>query len=374
VSAAAIAISLGAGTAVAGGNEGEVVIVAWPGYIEDGSTDPAYDWVTSFEEKTGCEVKVKTAGTSDEMVSLMTGSPGEYDLVTASGDASNRLIAGKTVRPININKIKNYDTIDERLQDAPWHTVKGKHYGVPYQWGTNVLMYNTEVFPEAPTSWSVVFEEQTLPDGQSNRGRVQAYDGAIYIADAALYLQATQPDLGIEDPYELNREQFEAAVDLLRQQRELVGRYWHDVTLQMEDFTNEGYVASSAWPFQVNLLVADGQPIASTVPEEGATGWADTTMMATEAPNPKCAMAWLNHSITPQIQGDLASWFGSVPAVPSACEDNELLGDDGCATNGIDNFDDVRFWKTPQADCSQSEECVPYHEWATAYVGVIGGR
>ncbi len=370
-------VTLGATASIAaagGDNEGEVVIVAWPGYIEDGSTDEAYDWVTKFEKDTGCEVTVKTAGTSDEMVSLMTTSPGDYDLVTASGDASNRLIAGNTVKPINVSSIKNYNKIDERLQDAPWHTVKGKHYGVPYQWGGNVLMYNTSVFPTPPESWGVVFEEQNLPDGQTNNGRVQAYDGAIYIADAALYLKATQPDLGIEDPYELNEEQFEAALDLLRQQRDLVGRYWHDATIQIEDFTNEGYVASGSWPFQVNLLNAEEQPIASTVPQEGATGWADTTMMATEAPHPKCARLWMEHSITPKLQGDLAAWFGSVPAVPTACEGNELLGPDGCTTNGIDNFDQIEFWRTPVADCGQQEECVPYHEWVTAYTAVIGGR
>ena len=161
------------------------------------------------------------------------------------------------------------------------------HYGVPYQWGANVLMYNTEVFKEAPKSWTVVFEEQTLPDGKSNKGRVQAYDGPIYIADAALYLMAHKPELGIKDPYELNEDQYKAALDLLREQRTLVGRYWHDAFIQIDDFKNEGVVASASWPFQVNLLKADKQPIASTIPEEGATGWADTTMMHADAAHPE---------------------------------------------------------------------------------------
>jgi putative spermidine/putrescine transport system substrate-binding protein len=177
-----------------GEGEGQVNIIAWAGYIEDGSTDPNYDWVTQFESDTGCQVNIKTAGTSDEMVALMQQGGGEYDLVTASGDASLRLIAGGTVQPINTDLIPSYDTVDERLQDAPWFTVDTdgdgtmEHYGVPYQWGSNVLLYNDEIFGgQAPTSWNVVFEEQTLPDGASNAGRVQAYDGAIYIADAALY-------------------------------------------------------------------------------------------------------------------------------------------------------------------------------------------
>lgn len=361
-----------------GEGEGALTIVAWAGYIERGDTDPAYDWVTSFEEETGCMVEVKTAATSDEMVTLMN-QPG-YDLVTASGDASLRLIYGGRIAPINIDLIPSWSTVDERLQEGAWHTVDtdgdgtAEHYGTPYQWGPNVLMYNTETFPEAPTSWNVVFEEQTLPDGESNAGRVQAYDGAIYVADAALYLMATQPDLGITDPYELNREQFDAVVELLRAQREIVPKYWHDVAVQVDDFTNEGFVASSTWPYQVNLLVGAGEPIASTVPAEGATGWADTTMMSVDAEHPNCALMWMEHSLDPVVQGDLASWFGSVPAVPAACTASELLGETGCATNGFDDFDQIHFWKTPTVDCASQDECVPYEEWVDTYLGIIGGQ
>ncbi len=355
-----------------GDGEGEVSIVAWAGYIERGETVPDFDWVTSFEADTGCKVNVKVAATSDEMVALM--NEGGFDLVTASGDASLRLISGGKVQEVNIDLIDAWNTVDPRLQNAEWHTVDGKHYGVPYQWGSNVLMYNTDVFSgSSPTSWDVVFEEMTLPDGQSNKGRVQAFDGPIYIADAALYLKHHRPELGIDDPYQLTRDQFNAALELLRQQRQIVGRYWHDAFIQIDDFTNEGVVASGSWPFQVNLLAAEGAPVASVIPVEGATGWADTTMMHIDAPHPNCAYRWLNHSINPKLQGDLAAWFGSVPAVLSACEGNPLLGPDGCQTNGVDNFEKISFWKTPTASCPAGE-CVPYHEWVTNYVAVIGGR
>jgi putative spermidine/putrescine transport system substrate-binding protein len=351
-----------------GDSEGQVNIVAWAGYIEDGSTDPAFDWVTQFEADSGCQVNVKTAGTSDEMVALMTGSS-EYDLVTASGDSSNRLIAGGTVQEINIDLIDGWDTVDPRLQNAPWHTVDGKHYGVPYQSGSNVLAYNTDVFGDTPPdSWSVVFEEQVLPDGESNVGRVQAYDGPIYVADAALYW-------GVSNPYALSEQEYADALALLRQQRELVGRYWHDAFIQIDDFTNEGVAASSSWPFQVNILRGAGAPIASVVPKEGATGWADTTLMHANAPNPNCAYKWLNHSINPKLQGDLAAWFGTVPAVLAGCEGNELLGPDGCNTNGLTTFDQIKFWQTPTEDClGAGGTCVPYYKWVTDYLAVIGGR
>ncbi|MFQ1947324.1 ABC transporter substrate-binding protein [Aeromonas veronii] len=355
-----------------GKGEGQLNIVAWAGYVERGETDKNYDWVTGFEKETGCKVSVKTAATSDEMVALM--NEGGFDLVTASGDASLRLIAGGKVQALNLALIPSYSKIDPRLQNAPWHTVDGKHYGVPYQWGGNILMYNTKVFPKAPDSWNVVFEEQTLADGKSNKGRVQAFDGPIHIADAALYLMTHQPALGIKDPYELNEDQYKASLDLLRKQRQLVGRYWHDAFVQIDDFKNEGVVASGSWPFQANALIADKQPIATTVPKEGVTGWADTSMVHSDAKNLTCAYKWLEHSLNNKLQGDLASWFGSVPVVPAACEGNALLGPTGCKTNGIDNFDRVRFWRTPVAQCKSQGTCVPYYRWVSDYIAILGGR
>ena len=359
-----------------GAGEGEVAIISWAGYIERGETDANYDWVTQFEKDTGCKVTNKTAATSDEMVALM--NEGGFDLVTASGDASNRLIAGGRVQEVNIGLIPSYGKIDPRLQEAPWHTVGGKHYGVPYQSGSNVLMYNTEMFGDKPpTSWNVVFEEMTLPDGKSNKGRIQAYDGPIYVADAALYLAAHKPELGIniKDPYALTPEQFQEALNLLRQQRELIGRYWHDAFIQMDDFTNEGVAASSSWPFQANLLALGGAPIAYVVPEEGATGWADTTMMHIDAPHPNCAYMWLEHSLDLKLQGDLAAWFQTIPVILEACKGNALLGDTGCEANGLNSFDEIRWWRTPTTDCGDGrKECVPYHEWVTNYIAVIGGR
>jgi len=357
-----------------GASEGQVNIVAWPGYIERGETDKAYDWVTKFEAESGCKVNVKTANTSDEMVALM--NEGGFDLVTASGDASLRLVAGKRVQAVNTALIPSWSKIDPRLQDAKWFTVDGVHYGTPYLWGPNVLMYNTDVFKEAPKSWNIVFEKMDLPDGKSNEGRVQAYDGPIHIADAAQYLMFHKPELKITSPYELNEDQYKAALDLLREQRKLVSRYWHDAYIQMDDFKNEGVVASGSWPFQVGLLQSEKLPIASTIPEEGATGWADTTMLAADAANPNCAYKWMEHTLNSNLQSDLSVWFGGNPVVPAACTDKSgMQTAEGCTANGLDNFDKIRFWTTPTANCAQGEgACVPYYRWVSDYIGVIGGR
>ena len=356
-----------------GKGEGRVDIVAWPGYIERGETDPNFDWVTRFEKSSGCKVNIKTANTSDEMVALM--NEGGFDLVTASGDASLRLVAGKRVQPVNVKLVPSWNSVDKRLQNAPWHTVNGVHYGVPYMWGPNVLMYDTRAFKQAPKSWSVVFEETTLDDGKSNMGRVQAYDGPIHVADAANYLMYHRKDLGIKDPYELNDEQYKAALDLLREQRKLVSRYWHDAFIQMDDFKNEGVVASGSWPFQVNILQSEKHPVASTIPQEGATGWADTTMLHSEAEHPNCAYMWMEHTLSSNLQSDLSVWFGANPSVPAACTDGRgMQTAAGCTANGLDDFERIRFWTTPVTQCKSQERCVPYYRWVSDYIGVIGGR
>jgi putative spermidine/putrescine transport system substrate-binding protein len=355
-----------------GKGEGVVDILAWPSYIERGETDKNYDWVTDFEAKTGCKVNVRTATTSEEMLALMSESG--FDLVTASGDASLRLIAAGHVQEINTSLIPSYANIDPRLQKAPWHFVNGKNFGVPYQWGSNVLAYNSNVFKTPPKSWDVVFTPMQLPDGKPNQGRVQAFDGPIYIADAALYLMSSRPELGIKDPYALDEKQYQAVLDLLREQHKLVSRYWHDARVQIDDFRNGAVVASSSWAFQVNFLRSEGRPVTSVVPQEGATAWADTTMMHVNAKHPNCAYLWLEHSLDPKVQGDLAARFGSVPVVPSACKGNKLLGDKGCETNGMSEFDRLWFWRTPRADCGGGRNCVGYSRWVADYSAIVAGR
>lgn len=350
--------------------EGQLDLLAWSGYAERGASDPAYDWITPFEKDTGCKVSVRTAANSDEMVALM--NQGGFDLVTASGDASLRLIAAGKVQAIDASRLPSYGSIDPRLQDAAWHTVEGRHYGVPFQWGPNLLLYNTKVFKEPPTSWGVVFREQSLPDGKSSKGRVQAFDVPIAMADAALYLMSANPDLGIKDPYDLDETQYAAVLDLVRKQKALVYRYWHDPAVQAADFSNEGMAASSSWPHVLRQLKADGQPVAGVIPEEGATGWADSLMLHAEARHPNCAYKYMEYALTPKVQGDVAAFVGSVPAVPAACNGNALLGPEGCKDNFVDAFDQIHFWRTPEAKCGDAE-CVPYSRWTEDYLKLIGG-
>ncbi|MFL5794047.1 MAG: extracellular solute-binding protein, partial [Actinomycetota bacterium] len=254
-----------------GAGEGKVNLVAWAGYVEDGSTDPKVDWVTSFEKETGCQVNVKVAATSDEMVQLM--KSGQYDAVSASGDASLRLVAAGDVAPVNTDLVPNYKDVFEALKMKPWNSVNGKAYGIPHGRGANLLMGRTDVVKTAPDSWGVVFDTAS-----PYKGKVTAYDSPIYIADAALYLKATKPDLGITNPYELDDKQFQASVDLLKQQAGIVGEYWSDYAKAVQAFKSGSTVVGTTWQIIANLAQADKAPVKAILPKEGSTGWSDTWM------------------------------------------------------------------------------------------------
>src|SRR3954468_11256090 len=260
-----------------GPGEGQLNIIAWAGYAEDGSTDPKVDWVTPFEKQTGCQTNVKIGNTSDEMVTLMR--TGRYDGVSASGNASLRLIAGGDVAPVNTKLFTNYANIWSGLKNQPWNSVKGQMYGIPHGYGANLLMSSPKA-KGVGNSWSAVFDTNQLAQ---NKGHVTAYDDPIYIADAALYLKAHQPDLKITNPYELDQKQFDAAVNLLKTQRKYIGQYWADYTKEQAAFANGDSTVGTTWQIIANLLEADKHKVTTTLPSEGSTGWSDTWMIAAKA-------------------------------------------------------------------------------------------
>ncbi|MFL6189694.1 MAG: ABC transporter substrate-binding protein [Actinomycetes bacterium] len=351
-----------------GVGEGKLSIIAWAGYAEDGSTDPKVDWVTPFEKETGCQVNVKVAATSDEMVQLM--KSGQYDAVSASGDASLRLVAGGDVAPVNTDLVPNYKDVFDALKMKPWNSVNGKAYGIPHGRGANLLMWRTDVVKTAPDSWGVVFDTAS-----PYKGKVTAYDSPIYIADAALYLKATKPDLGITNPYELDDKQFQASVDLLKQQAGIVGEYWSDYAKAVQAFKSGSTVVGTTWQIIANLAQADKAPVKAILPKEGSTGWSDTWMVSSKAANPNCAYMWMNHIISPKVNAQVAEWFGEAPANRLSCQ--ETADKQHCATYHADDeayFDKVAYWTTPISDCGdgRGQVCKDYSEWTRAWTEIKG--
>ncbi len=354
-----------------GEGEGELNLVIWAGYAESGETDEAFDWVTPFEEDTGCTVNTTNMSDSNNGVSLIQG--GEYDGISASGDATTRLIASGLVAPVNTDIFENYDNVFDGLKDLPHNTVDGVNYGVPHGRGPNLLAYNTEEFTEAPTSWSAVF------DGADHAGDISVYDSSIFIADAALYLKNTQPELGIENPYQLTQEQFDGAIALLEELDANEPLYWADYTDQISSYASGDVVVGTTWPLQVNLLQADGAPIEAITPEEGTTGWSDTWMMYAEAEHPNCMLMWMDHMLSAEANAQATVWFGEAATSPQACEAAEALSEGHCEAQHADDeayWDNIWYWSTPQESCADDRDdttCVTQDDWVEAWTTLRGG-
>jgi putative spermidine/putrescine transport system substrate-binding protein len=351
-----------------GKGEGSLDLISWAGYVEP-------EWAKPFEQKTGCKVNDKVAGTSDEMVQLMRS--GQYDGVSASGNASARLVEGGDVDPVNVSLVPNYKTVFADLKNQPYNTFDGVNYGIPHGRGANLLMWNTNDVKPAPKSWSVILAPK---EAAKYKGKISAYDDPIYIADAAVYLKAHEPNLGIESPYELNEEQFEAAVNLLKEQRPFVGEYWSEAAKQISAFAGGDSVVGTTWQYQYFELKGAGKPIAASpasqgfLPEEGSTGWSDTWMISSSAKHPNCMYMWMNWVIEPKVNAEIAEFFGEAPAQEKACE--ETANPNFCSEYHAEEpafWKRVYYWQTPLADCGNGEsDCKDYNDWVQAWTSIKG--
>ena len=347
-----------------GKGEGKLTLVAWEGYTEK-------QWVAPFEKATGCDVTTKYAGSSNDMFNLMTsGGGGQYDMVSASGDASLRLIYAGAVAEVNMKLIPASKDFFKAFQSPANNTVDGKHYGVSLQFGPNVLMVNRKAFKKAPTTWGALYDPK-------NKGKITIPDNPIQIADAALYLSKTKPSLGIKDPYELTKAQLEAAVQLLEKQRPLVKKYWALASDQIDLFKNGGSTLGASWPYQVNTLRAAKVPVVGVIPKEGVTGWLDTWMLSSKAKHPNCAYKWMQYISTPKVQALQGVTWGETPVNKKACPYMEKLAKGSCAqyfANAPESYyRSIKFWKTPIADCGNGQKnCMDLRAWTTAWTQVKG--
>ena len=359
-----------------GDGEGALNLVAWAGYVVGGTGGEqveGYDWVTPFETASGCKVTVKVGLDSANMVQLM--KTGQYDGVSASGDATLRLIAGGDVSPVNFDLIPNYKDVFAGLKNQSYNTVNGAGYGVPHGRGANVLMYNPAVVTTPPDSWSTVFEADS-----PYAGKVTAYNYAIYIADAAVYLMATKPDLGIKNPYSLDETQLAAAVELLKQQKTLVGKYWVTAQEEIDGFANGDMTVGTSWQYQANVInsVEGGVKVETTKPKEGTTGWSDTWMISSKAKHPNCMYKWMDYIISPKANADVTVYFGEAPVSEAACAEAEKQVAGHCEqfhANDETYFKDVWYWNTPTATCvdGRTVKCTDFDAWTKAWTEVTGG-
>jgi putative spermidine/putrescine transport system substrate-binding protein len=305
-----------------------------------------------------------------------------YDGVSASGDATNRLIAGGDVGAVDPSLFPDFPNVIAPLNpdggtNTAHYIVNGDVYGVPYMYGPNFLMYNTDVVKPAPTSWDITFDANS-----PYAGKLTAYDSPIFIADAAMYLKTHNPDLGITDPYELTQDQLDAAVNLLKQQAPNITKYWSLYTDEIDGFVDGSMVAGTAWPVNLSYAELDAH-VDAVIPSEGVTGWADTWMISAHAPDPNCMLEWMKWTMKPDIQAEVAVWYGAAGSNVNSCDlIRKALGKDADLVDTVrysfcgdaDFLNSIYLWKTPSAECGddRGQTCMDYSVWAQKWTEIRG--
>jgi putative spermidine/putrescine transport system substrate-binding protein len=352
-----------------GQGEGALNLISWPGYTEAGGSDPRVNWVTPFENQTGCEIKVKVVASAQAAVDAMSDPSQGFDGVAAPPEVSGRLIAAGQVAPVNPNLIDGYKDLQPRLRGLL--KKNGTLYGVPFMWGTNLLMYDSQVVQPGPDSWSALFDPAQV---RKYAGRVIMRDTPLTIGDAALYLKAANAKLKITDPFELTLKQLDAAAALLKAQHHSVKSYWSRSADVVNAFASGASVLGQVWPYHVDVLKRAGRPVTGVTPKEGVTGWVDSWMIGAHAPHPSCMYQWVNYMSSQDVQQQVAEWNGVAPANPAACA-RDLLKVNFCAAYHVDDrtyIDKVMFAHTPDRDCGGGRrDCTDYADWTRAWNGAV---
>ncbi|MQA93564.1 MAG: extracellular solute-binding protein [Streptosporangiales bacterium] len=324
-----------------GPGEGELNLLALPGYTEGGGSDPRVDWVSPFEERTRCTVKVKYADDEQDMLELFRDEERQYDGVAAPPDVAGRLIASHEVAPLNTRLVEGYSDLSPRLRRLPAYTSGDTRYGVPIAWGVSTLMYNTDKVKDAPTGWGAVFD----PKGKGRTAVLR--DSPLTIADAALYLKKDRPELGITDPYALTTAQLDAVMKLLEKGRDRVRSYWTHPSDAVAAFASGNATVGQVWPYHLDVLSRAHRPVAEVRPAEGVTGWADAWMISARARHPSCMYQWMSWTSGKRVQEQIANWVGVAPANPETCD---YLGRRFCTAYHVNNrayLNQVRFARLP---------------------------
>ncbi|NJO43756.1 MAG: ABC transporter substrate-binding protein [Cyanobacteria bacterium CRU_2_1] len=252
--------------------------IVWEGYTDSSFTK-------EFEEQTGCTVKATYAGSSDEMFAkFRTGGGRTYDMISASGDITERLYKAGLVRAIDPDKLQNYESVFAPFQNGKWNTFDGRPYGVTFAWGPNVLVYNSNQVKSAPTSWDVLFDP-------AYSGKISIPDNPMTIADVALWL-------GKSEPYNLTDADLAEVKDKLLQLRPNIRKFWTTAGELANLFQSGEVVLAHAWPLTYTQLSEAGFPIDSVSPRGKLTGWTDSWMISKNSRNADTAYQWIDFTLS----------------------------------------------------------------------------
>ena len=353
-----------------GPGEGTLSVVAFNGYTEAGGSDPRVDWISQFQQDTQCQVSIKYATTATDVLSMMSDKNRGYDVVSAPGEIAGALIDTKQVAQLNADLIDGYKNLQPKLRGLVRRGTK--IYGVPFVWGSDLVMYDPKQVQPAPQGWSALFDPAQV---NKYSGKVVMHGSPMTLADAALYLKSRNHKLGVTDPYELTPKQLAAAADVIRKQKPAVKLYWKQPAEAINSFAGGDAVLGQVGTYPLDVLGKAGRSVQGVVPKEGVTGWSDSWMMGIRSAHPNCSYEWLKWMSQPDVQSQVAQWNGIAPANPGACSGNVPLSQQFCSSYHVADrnyLDKIVFAKTPERACgADRRDCTDYAAWTLAWRNAV---
>jgi spermidine/putrescine-binding protein len=280
-------------------------LLVWEGYA-----DPSF--VHAFEEAHHCKVVASYMGSSDELVAkLRGGSAANYDVISPSSDVATSIVRAGLAAPLDLSKIPSYGQLSARLRDSPLVKANGQTYGVPFVWGPNPLLYDTTAFPQAPDSWSVLWDPKY-------KGKISLWDELSSVYLAAQVLGFDKPDAG--RLYNLSDAQLEAVKKKLIELKPNIRKYWSTGGELTNLFQNHEIIAAMGWPLMTSQLRKLNYPIGETIPKENTTGWIDHLMITAASAHKELSQAFLEYMVEAQTQKVVTDVTHYTPANPGTAQ------------------------------------------------------
>jgi putative spermidine/putrescine transport system substrate-binding protein len=347
-------------------------VVVPPGLVQDGTLDAKTDWVTPFEQQSGCLVKLTTESTDADAYHDVAEGSGRsfYSAVLASPELAGELIGAKAVAPLDTKHISGYSRVSPRLASAAPEMSGTTAYGLPYLWDSYVTGYDAGKVKPAPDTWTSLFSPSSA---KAYAGKITVPQAPVTLALAALYLKSSQPALGITDPFELTSSQLTAAQHAVEAVRPDIGTYWHTDSAVIGQLGDGQDVLGAVLTHQINEMTRAGLPTAGVPALTQAAGsgtavaYLDSWLVTSHAPNSSCTYKWLSWMTSDYVQERASAFTNAAPVVPAACAGPAAQT---CATYHMSSLPSARnivFEHLPATSCGGSGGCASYADWQTAW-------
>ncbi|MET1025744.1 MAG: extracellular solute-binding protein [Dongiaceae bacterium] len=149
-------LAFGASAALA---DGELHIYNWGNY-----TSP--DMITKFEKTYNVKVTLDNYDSNDQMLAKIKAGGSGYDIVVPSSFVIPQMIKDGLLAKTEPDKMDNFKNVRPEFVNVYWD--EGRHYTVPWQWGTTAVSVNTDVYKGDINTWKILFDPPAELKGKIN--------------------------------------------------------------------------------------------------------------------------------------------------------------------------------------------------------------